>query len=93
MSDEQMQVGHRQHSRAVEGGEKGLVGTLSRATPAEWVQAQAKDEARVQAARKRLIEAGLDADKAKQFPAQYSDPARSIKLAGIRHPVSMRRPK
>ena len=35
----------------------------------EWAAAQAKDEAHVQAARKRLVESGLAEDKVKQFPA------------------------
>jgi hypothetical protein len=36
----------------------------------DWVAARAKDEDRVNAARKRLVEAGLAEDKVKQFPAQ-----------------------
>ncbi|HBI42221.1 MAG TPA: hypothetical protein DDY78_05095 [Planctomycetales bacterium] len=38
--------------------------------PIDWVAAQAKNEDRVRAVRKRLIESGLVADKVKQFPAQ-----------------------
>ena len=37
--------------------------------PAGWLAARAKDEGRVQAARKRLAESGLAEDKVKQFPA------------------------
>jgi hypothetical protein len=38
--------------------------------PAEWVAAQAKNEERVRAGRKRLVESGLAEEKVKQFPVQ-----------------------
>ena len=48
-----------------EGPDNGAIGD-----PHDWVAAQAKNEDRVRAARKRLVESGLVEDKVKQFPAQ-----------------------
>src|SRR5262249_12905649 len=46
------------------GGPEGLTGGLQK-----WLAARAGDEARVRAARKRLVEDGLSEAKGKQFPA------------------------
>ncbi len=70
MSDEQIKRAVDSIRVLLKVAQEGPGRDVIKGDPAEWVAAQAKDEVRVAAARKRLIEAGLDADKAKQFPAQ-----------------------
>ena len=70
MSDAQLEKGPGQRSACCWRYPRKSRMTGPSRIPIGWVAAQAKNEDRVRAARKRLVDSGLAEEKVKQFPAQ-----------------------